>query len=608
MMPGLVDQIGSSVDKDQIGSSGDKDQIGSSVDKDQIGSSVDKGQIGSSVDKDWIGSSVDKDWIGSSVQYLLVYQSVLFVFSIPCPLSRGDYEGVQRPQRNWGIKEDIMMQDECRISLFTFRRRTEDAQQTLVNGLQESGLHTTTISVSSATSPMSHLTKRLSLAPSANSVTNNTNETYGREMNESDNQVTGSEANGPSGLHREDISDTLTETTEPPSKKVKTTDDTFEDKATGSADEMPQIQEEKCNSFNPVHDAESMEAEASEDGSDTSSSSSDSSSAKAEAMELREAEATCHTVKVSEEKEVNLSQERLGQQVGTSELVPQDSTELTKEVRHKIEDKDESLSSVSPEVCSSNSSHRSVPEKLEEENDTTDVLSTSAAATTNAEGSPDSVEGTSEVVHQQFEQMKDTTQDEREGSSEAAAAAANSSRSELAHVSEMPCIEEEKSKDSHEADSTSQAQSNSVSSQPTSSPVATSPSATSSPSPSSDASSATPPDPSIAPSVASPPDTAAHTTSQTLSSSSASSPTPVTASTSSPVRDSPDPTTGTDNAASTSSSSLPQSDSTVGQEPDNTSSDSPSVETNNKNEKDAGNVSCSSSQSNESEVKNQLMK
>ncbi|XP_045623944.1 serine/threonine-protein phosphatase 4 regulatory subunit 2 isoform X2 [Procambarus clarkii] len=483
------------------------------------------------------------------------------------------------------------------------QRRSEDSQQTLVNGLQDGGLHTSPLSVSSATSPMSHHPKRLSITQSANSITNNASESYSREIGDSENQVTGSEANGPSGLHRDEITnDSLKETAEPPSKKVKT-ESRIEEKATGSAEDLSQI-EEKSDSFNTSSDAESMEAEASEDDSESSSSSSsNSNSAKTESMDSREAEATCHSVR-SNAKETKVSLDRLGQQVGTSELITEDSAHLTEEDRDKDEVEDDTSLSLSPEVCSSNSSHRGGEQKLEEENDTVGLLSTSAP-TINAEESPDSVEGTLELVHQQEEQTK-APQDEREGTSEAAAAAENSSRNESEHIIETPSVQEDNSNDSHEADSTSQAQSNGALNQPAPSVVGTPSSPISSPSPSTDPSSATVPDPSVAPSISSPSDSVAHTTSQSLPS--ASSPPAVSASTSSPLHESSDPTIDTGATASTSSSSPPHSDSTVGQEPDNTSSGSSIVELNNKVEKDNGNVSCSSSQPEESEEKDQLMK
>ncbi|KAK8752837.1 hypothetical protein OTU49_007857 [Cherax quadricarinatus] len=290
------------------------------------------------------------------------------------------------------------------------QRRTEEAQQTLVNGLQESGLHAS-LSISSAPCPMSHPSKRLSMpVPPANSMTNNNiNESYSREVTDSENQVTGSEANGPSGLHKDEICrESLAETAEPPSKKVKT-ESSFEEKAAGSSEELSQIKE-KSESYNLPPDAESMEAEAIEDGSDSSSSSSSSSNsdnAKTEVMDSREAEATCQTVKNN--KEAKSFHDRLGQQVGTSEFIKEDSTQLTKDIRHKVQVQEDTSLSLSPEVCSSNSSSRGGTKKLEEQIDTPGSLSTSVP-TKNAEGSPDSVEGTSGINHQQQEQMKESPQ------------------------------------------------------------------------------------------------------------------------------------------------------------------------------------------------------
>lgn len=471
-------------------------------------------------------------------------------------------------------------------------RRNEDAQQTLVNGLQESGLHTPPLSSSCPTSPVSLHSKRITLTQATNSVANNTSESYSQAVIDSGNQVMAPEANGPSSVQLDERNgESVTETTEPPTKKAKT-ERTYEEKATGSAECVSQVQE-KGKPYSP-HETENMEAEASEDVDNTSNSI--PNSAKTEVLDSGESAAMYQTVKPINNKETKTTNERRVHQVGTSEVVTQDSPELAKEVRQKIEVKDDTMS-VTPEVCSSNNSHRSVTQKLKEKNDTVGSLST-AVAIINAEGSPDSAGDTAEVVHQQQEHMEEAHKDEREGSSEAAA---SNTRSEAAHLSEGSCIQGNQNSNSHEADSTSQAQ-NSILSQPAASVSGTSASTMSSLS-STDLSSVTPPATSVAPSITSPPDAAVHTTSQTLSSASSTS---ASANASSPVRDIPDLTTGVGTAAS-SSTRPPKSDSVVGQEPDHTSSDSSTVESSNKNEKDIANVSCSSSPSNESEVKNQLV-
>ncbi|KAK7077192.1 protein phosphatase 4, regulatory subunit 2 [Halocaridina rubra] len=368
------------------------------------------------------------------------------------------------------------------------QRRCEDPQQTLVNGMQDGGMHLSPLSGSSRL-PSPH--KRISSPQPTNSISNNSSDFYDSEINATESHITGSEANGPNGVMLEDRNlEASSENAEPPVKKCRTDLTCHIEKASGSVDRLSHLQD-KENPYMSISEAESLEAEGSDEESNASSSSSSSAKTDEEAMETGEAEATCQSDK--EENNKMLEETLCAHQVGTSENSSQES------------DVDEDAT----EACSSDISNA---QESEESKDDNNSLSSESSGCATNQGSPDSIEDTSE--HSQLRlQEEGVCRGERPGSSEATAAELIGA-TETDEVTEggetAQSSQEEADKDSHEADSTSQAQSNNFCSQSFSSSVGSSTTTVTSCSPSTASTSAS----ALSP-VASPPsDAGAPTTSQ----------------------------------------------------------------------------------------------
>ncbi|XP_064103041.1 serine/threonine-protein phosphatase 4 regulatory subunit 2-like [Macrobrachium nipponense] len=293
------------------------------------------------------------------------------------------------------------------------QRRSEDPQQTLVNGLQDGGLHSSPISGSSRLSSPSHQSKRIASPQPTNSV-NNANDFYDTELNASDSHVSGSEANGPNGIPLDERSiEAMAEIVEPLMKKRRMKVSPLE-KALGPMAHLAHLQD-KDSTYMSISEAESLEAEGSDEESNASSSSSSSAKTDEEAMETGEAEATtCHT----ESEDTKTTEETLcGHQVGTSEMTLQeaenpDEDSISKELKDEMP--------VPAEACSSDVMNATESEKSNDESNSVSLSSDSSGSGTN-QGSPDSVEDNSEQA-QPHPQKKEGCKGEKAGSSEAAAA------------------------------------------------------------------------------------------------------------------------------------------------------------------------------------------
>ncbi|XP_068247544.1 serine/threonine-protein phosphatase 4 regulatory subunit 2 [Palaemon carinicauda] len=441
------------------------------------------------------------------------------------------------------------------------QRRCEDPQQTLLNGLQDGGLHSSPISGSSRLSSPSHQSKRIASPQPTNSV-NNANDFYDAELNASDSHVSGSEANGPNGIPLDERSiEAMAEIVEPLMKKRRMKVSTLE-KALGPMAHLAHLQD-KDNTYMSISEAESLEAEGSDEESNASSSSSSSAKTDEEAMETGEAEAsTCHT----ETEDTKTTDETLcGHQVGTSEMTLQESESpdedsVSKELKEEMP--------VPAEACSSDVMNATESDKTNDEDNSVSLSSDSSGSGAN-QGSPDSVEDNSEPT-QPHPQKKESCKGERAGSSEAAAADLDTA-SEVDDVSEGASAQEEPGKDSHEADSTSQTQSNNFSSLPSASGVGSSTSVTSCSSPSTASTSAA----SATSPVASPPSDSADPTTSQISASASSQSTDTTSTETN--EDSAEPNSAPSEDASTTSS-LPESDSAAGVSTNNDATESTDME------------------------------
>ncbi|XP_066939299.1 serine/threonine-protein phosphatase 4 regulatory subunit 2-B-like [Macrobrachium rosenbergii] len=441
------------------------------------------------------------------------------------------------------------------------QRRSEDPQQTLVNGLQDGGLHSSPISGSSRLSSPSHQSKRIASPQPTNSV-NNANDFYDAELNASDSHVSGSEANGPNGIPLDERSiEAMAEIVEPLMKKRRMKVSPLE-KALGPMAHLAHLQD-KDSTYMSISEAESLEAEGSDEESNASSSSSSSAKTDEEAMETGEAEATtCHT----ESEDTKTADETLcGHQVGTSEMSLQeaenpDEDSISKELKDEMP--------VPAEACSSDVMNATESEKSNDESNSVSLSSDSSGSGTN-QGSPDSVEDNSEQA-QPHPQKKEGCKGERAGSSEATAADLDTAN-EADDVSEGASAQEEPGKDSHEADSTSQTQSNNFSSQSSASGVGSSTSVTSCSSPSTASTSAA----SVTSPVASPPSDSGDPTTSQISASASSQLTDTTSTETN--EDSADPNSAPSEDASTTSS-LPESDSAAGATTNNDATESTDME------------------------------
>lgn len=436
------------------------------------------------------------------------------------------------------------------------QRRSEDPQLTLVNGMQDGGLHTSPISGSSRVSSPLHQPKRIPSPQPTNSISSNANDFYDGELHAGESHVSGSEANG---MQDDPSIESLAESVEPPTKKART--------------EMSHLQEKDAATYMSISEAESLEAE----GSDDTSSSSSSTKTEDEAMETAEAEATCHNEEEEEEETTTC-----GHEVGTSESQELDNG-----------DDDDALDEEIPvpaEACSSDTHATEV---------SLNVCSESSDSATPNQGSPDSVEDTSEQSQSQ-PHKKEACRSERAGTSEATAAEFEGADEEKDEVSSQ---EEEPDKDSsHEADSTSQA-SQSICSPVTASTVGSSTSVTSCTSPSMASTSAAATSSAISP-VASPPsDTGGPTTSQ-ISVSASSSPVAASVSTASHEDSSVEKTVSVDASTTSSLSDLEAENDVVS---NNASTESIDAEVSSEDTTDKTNVSCSSSLTNKSDVTEEPM-
>ncbi|XP_064103039.1 LOW QUALITY PROTEIN: serine/threonine-protein phosphatase 4 regulatory subunit 2-like [Macrobrachium nipponense] len=442
------------------------------------------------------------------------------------------------------------------------QRRSEDPQQTLVNGLQDGGLHSSPISGSSRLSSPSHQSKRIASPQPTNSV-NNANDFYDAELNASDSHVSGSEANGPNGIPLDERSiEAMAEIVEPLMKKRRMKVSPLE-KLWGPMAHLAHLQD-KDSTYMSISEAESLEAEGSDEESNASSSSSSSAKTDEEAMETGEAEATtCHT----ESEDTKTTEETLcGHQVGTSEMTLQeaenpDEDSISKELKDEMP--------VPAEACSSDVMNATESEKSNDESNSVSLSSDSSGSGTN-QGSPDSVEDNSEQA-QPHPQKKEGCKGEKAGSSEAAAADLDTANEADDDVSEGASAQEEPGKDSHEADSTSQTQSNNFSSQSSASGVGSSTSVTSCSSPSTASTSAA----SVTSPVASPPSDSGDPTTSQISASASSQLTDTTSTETN--EDSAEPNSAPSEDASTTSS-LPESDSAAGATTNNDATESTDME------------------------------
>lgn len=160
--------------------------------------------------------------------------------------------------------------------------------------------------------------------------------------------------------------------------------------------------EEKASAFLPQDEAESMEAEASEDCGVVEKSTSELSGKMDEVMEdSSEAEAT--TCPKSPVKDYKTAAEILDE-LGTCEGMTEDTVARLEEAARLNAEEMEKREAIyrTQEVCSSNSPQRSAAEKTEE----TDKLCLSSVTTKSAEECPDSVEGTTELVCEEEEQTQ----------------------------------------------------------------------------------------------------------------------------------------------------------------------------------------------------------
>ena len=214
---------------------------------------------------------------------------------------------------------------------------------------------------------------------------------YDAELNTGDSHVSGSENSAPNGIPLDERSiEAMAEIVEPLMKKRRMKVSPLE-KALDPIAHLAHLQD-KDSTYMSIADAESLEAEGSDEESNASSSSS-SSSAKTdeEPMETGEAEAsTCHTE--VEDSNKAPKDPLCTQQVGTSD-VPLQEPENTDE--DSMSDKLKDEMPVPAEACSSNVNPQDL-EKTTDSGSSAGPSSESPSGSSANQGSPDSVEDTSE--------------------------------------------------------------------------------------------------------------------------------------------------------------------------------------------------------------------